>query len=95
MRAVEQTAYMVRKAGKVALVGEFKGRMNFGEADDACFFTTYVSPVEYPLAVEFLAKKVVDVKGMISHRFVLADFEQALRVANDPAEKPLKVVVTA
>ena len=95
MRAVEQTAYLVRKAGKVALVGEFKGRMNFEEADDACFFTTYLSPVEYPLAVDLLSKRLVDVKGLISHRFALADFERALQVANTPAEKPLKVVLTA
>jgi threonine dehydrogenase-like Zn-dependent dehydrogenase len=95
MRAVEQTAYLVRKAGKVALVGEFKGRMNFEEADDACFFTTYLSPFEYPLAVDLLSKRLVDVKGLISHRFALADFERALQVANTPAEKPLKVVLTA
>ena len=36
---VEQTPYLVRKAGKVALVGESKGRMNFENADEALFFT--------------------------------------------------------
>lgn len=92
-RTVEQTPFMVRKAGRVALVGEFKGRMNFGYADDACFFTTYISPVEYPLAVELLARKQVDVKGLITHRFCLADFGEAIRIADSPAEKPLKVVI--
>lgn len=94
-RTVEQTPFMVRKAGKVALVGEFRGRMNFEEANDACFFTTYISPVEYPMAVELLAKKLVDVKCLITHRFRLADFEKAIRTADDPSEKPLKVVITA
>ena len=93
--AVEQTPFMVRKAGKVALVGEFKGRMNFEEADEALFFTTYISPVEYPMAVELIAKKLVDVKCLITHRFPLSDFEKAIQTADDPSEKPLKVVITA
>jgi L-gulonate 5-dehydrogenase len=94
-RTVEQTPFIVRKAGKVALVGEFAGYLNLEDADEAVFFTTYISPVEYPLAVELIAEKTVDVKGLITHRFRLADFEKALQTANNPAEKPLKVVVTA
>ena len=93
--AVEQTPFMVRKAGKVALVGEFKGRLNFEEADEALFFTTYISPVEYPMAVELIAKKLVDVKCLITHRFPLSDFEKAMQTADDPSEKPLKIVITA
>ena len=92
-RTVEQTARLVRKAGRVALVGEFKGRMNFGNADDACFFTTYLSPIEYPLAVELVARKQVDVKGLITHRFRLVDFDEAIKTAGNPACHPLKVVV--
>lgn len=92
-RTVEQTPSMVRKAGKVALVGEFRGRMNFGDADDACFFTTYISPVEYPLAIELVSRKLVDVKGLITHRFRLGDFERAIQTADDPEEQPLKIVI--
>jgi threonine dehydrogenase-like Zn-dependent dehydrogenase len=94
-RTVEQTPFMVRKAGRVALVGESKGYLNLEDADEAVFFTIYISPVEYPLAVELIAEKTVDVKGLVTHRFRLADFEKALQTANNPAEKPLKVVVTA
>jgi threonine dehydrogenase-like Zn-dependent dehydrogenase len=32
---------------------------------------------------------------LITHRFRLADFERALRTVDNPAEKALKVVVTA
>ena len=94
-RTVERTPFLVRKAGKVALVGESKGYLNLEDADEAVFFTIYISPVEYPLAVELIAEKTVDVKGLVTHRFRLADFEKALQTANNPAEKPLKVVVTA
>jgi L-iditol 2-dehydrogenase len=91
---VEQTPLMVRKAGKVALVGEFKGRFNLEDADEALFFTSYISPVEYPMAVELIAKNIVDVKGLITHRFRLADFEKALQTADNPTEKSVKIVVT-
>jgi threonine dehydrogenase-like Zn-dependent dehydrogenase len=92
---VEQTPFMVRKAGKVALIGESKGYLNLEDADEVAFFTMYISPVEYPLAVELIAEKTLDVKGLVTHRFRLADFEKALRTVDNPAEKALKVVVTA
>jgi threonine dehydrogenase-like Zn-dependent dehydrogenase len=91
---VEQTPFLVRKAGKVALVGESKGYMNFEDADEALFFTIYISPVEYPSAVELIARKIVDVKGLITHRFKFDDFEKALQTVDNPAEKPLKVIIT-
>jgi threonine dehydrogenase-like Zn-dependent dehydrogenase len=92
---VEQTPLLVRKAGKVALVGESKGYLNLEDADEAQFFTIYISPVEYPAAVELIERKLVYVKGLITHRFRLEEFEKALAVADDPAEKPLRVIVTA
>jgi L-iditol 2-dehydrogenase len=94
VRTVEQTPFMVRKAGKVALVGESKGYLNLEDADEALFFTSYISPVEYPMAVELIAKKIVDVKGLITHRFRLADFEKALQTADNAAEKPVKIIIT-
>ncbi|MCL2475750.1 zinc-binding dehydrogenase [Candidatus Bathycorpusculum sp.] len=91
--AVEQTPFLVRKAGKVALIGESRGRLNLADADEASFFTMYISPIEYPAAVEMIARGLVDVKGLITHRFNLDEFEQALQTANTPSEKPLKVII--
>ena len=87
--------FLVKKTGKVALVGESKGFLNLEDADEASFFTIYISPVEYPAAVELIARKLVDVKGLITHRFKLDQFEEALKTVDNPAEKPLKVIVTA
>ena len=61
-RTVEQTPFLVRKAGKVALVGESAGYMDLSDADEALFFTIYISPVEYPTAVELIARKLVRCK---------------------------------
>jgi threonine dehydrogenase-like Zn-dependent dehydrogenase len=91
---VEQTPFLVRKAGQVALVGESQGYMNLEDADEALFFTIYISPVEYPAAVELIARKLVDVEGLITHRFKFDDFEKALQTLDNPAEKPLKVIIT-
>ncbi len=93
-RTVEQTPYLVRKAGKVALVGESKGNLNLEDADEAMFFTIYISPIEYPSAIELIERKLVDVKGLISHRFKLDEFEKALETVDTPSEKPLKVIIT-
>jgi len=94
-QTVEQTPFLVRKAGKVALVGESKGYLNLEDADEALFFTIYISPVEYPSAVELIARKLVDVKGMITHRFKFGEFEKALQTVDTPSEKPLKVIISS
>jgi threonine dehydrogenase-like Zn-dependent dehydrogenase len=93
-KTVEQTPFLVRKAGKVALVGESEGYLNLGDADEAQFFSIYLSPLEYPSAVELVARKLVDVKGLITHRFKLEEFERALQTLDDPSQKALKVVIT-
>ena len=91
---VEQTPYLVRKAGKVALIGEFKGFLDLERADDVSFFTTYISPVEYPIAVNLVSQKKVDVKSLITHRFKLEDFEKAIKLADNPNEGAVKVLIT-
>lgn len=93
--AVEQTPFLVRKGGRVALTGEFEGNMNFGEADEAYFFTTYISPLEYPTALDLIARKKVDLLSLITHRFKLTEFEAAIQRANSLEEKPVKIVITS
>jgi threonine dehydrogenase-like Zn-dependent dehydrogenase len=94
-KTVEQTPFLVRKAGRVALVGEFEGNMNFGDADEAFFFTTYISPLEYPTAVDLVARKKINVQSLVTHQFKMENFEEAIRTAVDPAQKAIKVLVTA
>ncbi len=94
-QTVELTPFLVRKAGRVALIGEFEGNMNFGDADEACFFTTYISPLEYPKAIDLMARKKVDVQSLITHTFKLKDFAKAIQTAANPAEKPVKVIIIA
>jgi L-iditol 2-dehydrogenase len=91
---VEQTPMLVRPAGKVALVGDFSGFVRFGVAGEAVFFSVYgPNPLQYKLALNLISKGVVDVKGLITHKFPLKDFEKAIKTANDPSLKPVKVVI--
>jgi threonine dehydrogenase-like Zn-dependent dehydrogenase len=92
-QAVEQTPFLVRKAGKVALIGESKGYLNLEDADEVQFSTIYISSVEYPAAIELIARKLVDVKGLITHRFKLDEFDKAMQTIVNPADRPLKVVI--
>lgn len=91
---VEQTPHLARKCGKVALIGESKGFLNLMDADEVQFLTMYISPVEYPQAVQLIAERKVDVAGLITHRFSLYDIENDFAAIEDPKEKALKVVLT-
>jgi threonine dehydrogenase-like Zn-dependent dehydrogenase len=93
-RTVEQTPFLVRKAGRVALVGEFEGNLNLEEADEACFFTTYISPLEYPTAIDLIARKKIELRSLVTHRFKMDDFEKAIQTANNPEDKPIKVLIS-
>ncbi len=93
-QTVEQTPFLVRSAGKVALIGESEGYLNLGNVGEALFSTVYITPIHYPLALNLISEKIVDVKGLITHRFKLVDFEQAIQTAGNIAEKPVKIVIT-
>jgi L-iditol 2-dehydrogenase len=91
---VEQTPMLVRPAGRVALVGEFSGFMKFGMAGEAIFFSVYgPNPRSYELALDLISKKIIDVKSLITHKFPLEDFQKAIKTANNPSLRPVKVVI--
>ena len=71
-----------------------KGHLNLGDSDEVQFSSIYLSPIEYPSAIELVARKLVDVKGLVTHHFRLVEFERALKTLDDPSTKALKVVIT-
>lgn len=93
---VEQTPMLVRPAGRVALVGEFSGFMKFDIAGEAIFFSVYgPNPLCYKPALDLISRKVVDVKSLITHRFSLEEFQKAIKTANNPSLRPVKVVIVS
>jgi threonine dehydrogenase-like Zn-dependent dehydrogenase len=93
-KTVEQTPFLVRKTGKVALIGESKGCLNLENADEVHFFTMYISPIEYPLAIQLITEHTLDVAGLVTHRFKLWDIENAFAAIQDPKQQALKVLLT-
>ncbi len=90
---VEQTPFLVRSAGRVALIGESRGYLNLGQAEEAFFFSSLPTPLDYPTALDFISKNIVDVKSLITHKFRLVEFEEAIQTAANPTKKPIKVVL--
>ena len=90
---VEQTPFLVRSAGRVALIGESEGYLNLGQAAEAIFFSGYLSPLKYPIALDVMSRKVVEVKSLVTHRFRLAEFKEAIQTAADTTKKPIKVIL--
>lgn len=48
----------------------------------------------FPLALDLLAKGEVNLRDLITHEFPFDQFEQAMKVALDPKEKSLKVIIS-
>lgn len=92
-QTIEKTPFLVRSAGKVALIGESEGYLDLGNVGEALFSAIYLTPIHYPLALDLISEKVVDVGGLITHKFKLVDFEQAIQTAGNFAERPVKVVI--
>ncbi|MFX1486396.1 MAG: zinc-binding dehydrogenase [Promethearchaeota archaeon] len=88
---VEQTSKLVSRTGKVALVGESSGTMKF--EGEATFFGVWLNPLKYALALDSLSKGIIDVRGLITHRFPLTDFERAIETATDTEKSPVKVIL--
>jgi len=62
-------------------------------AGEAAFFSVWLNPLEYPLALDLISGKIVDIKGLITHRFPLAEFENAIETTDDPSKRPVKVIL--
>ena len=88
---VEQTPKLVSRAGKVALVGESSGFIKF--EGEAVFFGIWLNPLKYALALDSVAKGIINVKSLITHKFPLVDFERAIETATNPAKRPVKVIL--
>lgn len=88
----KQTVYLVRPAGRVALVGTRWAPEQI--RDEAIFFHVDTwTPMDKHEAIEIVSRNVVNVKDLISHRFPLVDFDKAIETALDPSKKPLRIVI--
>jgi len=90
--SVEQSPSLARAGGRVALVGAFGGEINF--KDEVLFSNINAYTVsEKRQALKLVAKGTIDVKSMISHRFSLSEFKDAVTTALEPSKRAVKILI--
>ncbi|MBN1675090.1 MAG: alcohol dehydrogenase catalytic domain-containing protein [Kiritimatiellae bacterium] len=89
------------KGGIISLIGIGHGEQAYCRVDVNAFHfkklqlrASFASPALFtPMALRYLSEGVIDGEALISHRFSLAEIEQAMETAHDRA-RAVKVVVT-
>jgi threonine dehydrogenase-like Zn-dependent dehydrogenase len=94
---LEQAIDLSRPGASVVVVGVHKAPIQLDPLTllmkELHLIGSMAYPTEFPLVIEMLMSGKVDVAPLVSHRFALEDFLQALEVARDP-QQAAKVLVT-
>jgi threonine dehydrogenase-like Zn-dependent dehydrogenase len=85
--AVNQGLQMIRKLGtyvefSVMAAPSAVDWSIIGDQKELNIHGAHLSPYRYPLAIDYIANGKVNVADLISHRYALADFSQALETAH-------------
>ncbi len=88
---------ILRKRGRFVEFSVFSGETTvdwtvIGEKKELSIIGGHLSPKMYPVAIELLAKKKVTVDGIVTHKFPLRDFTDALKQAENGTES-IKVLL--
>jgi L-iditol 2-dehydrogenase len=98
-QSVQLAAEMVRNGGRLVLVGiprDDKLTMNHSTArrKGLTVFLSRRMKHTYPKAIELVGKGLIDLKGLVSHRFLLADAPRAFALNADYRDNVVKVMIT-
>jgi len=96
---IQQTAYMIKKGGKIVLVGMSPSEIvpfNFSKilASEAEIKTVFRYRNLYPVAIEAIASGKVDVRSMVTHKFPFCQTREALDFVVENREDVVKAVIT-
>ncbi len=88
----------LRKAGRLVVFGVYgqEATLDFNlvsEFKELEIVGGHVSPNTYPLAIEYLAKELIDWQAMVTHTFPLAQFEEAINVKSQPGVTSIKTLL--
>jgi 2-desacetyl-2-hydroxyethyl bacteriochlorophyllide A dehydrogenase len=98
VQTAEQAVHLARRGGRILFFGVVpEGRMAQVAPFDVyrkvlSILGSFVNPFSHARAVQLLSDGVVKVEGLVSHRFPVEDFAEALEAARRP--DAVKVVVT-
>jgi L-iditol 2-dehydrogenase len=88
----------LRKAGRLVVFGVYGQQatldMNIvSEFKELELVGGHLSPNTYPLAIQYLANRLVDGDLMVSHVYPLADFEEAIQAKGQPGAPSIKTLL--
>ncbi|KGX10978.1 zinc-binding dehydrogenase family protein [Burkholderia pseudomallei] len=96
-RAVGQGLAMLRKLGRFVEFSVFNDEASvdwsiIGDRKELDVLGSHLGPYMYPRAIEFIASRRIDVRGIVTHTFPLSRFADAFAVM-ERGEQSLKVVL--
>jgi 2-desacetyl-2-hydroxyethyl bacteriochlorophyllide A dehydrogenase len=88
---------LIRKAGTIVVFGVYKEPASidlnvFGEFKELNIFGGHLAPFTYSMALDLMARGLIDGDTSVTHRFALEDFEKALDQKPDQGELQIKVI---
>jgi 2-desacetyl-2-hydroxyethyl bacteriochlorophyllide A dehydrogenase len=93
---LSQAIELAKPGARVVVVGVHKGPIELNPLvlliKELHLIGSMAYPDEFPEVIEMLASGAVDVTPLVSHRFALTDFMEALAVARDP-DRATKVLI--
>lgn len=94
---VIQGLNMLRKKGRFVEFSVFSKETSvdwsiIGEKKELDVLGAHISPNTYPIAIDLLSRKLIKVKGIVTHKFPLKDFEAAFKQA-EKLDESVKVLL--
>ncbi len=89
---------VLRKAGRLVVYGVYgqEATLDFNfvsEFKELEILGGHLSPNTYPLAIKYLAERTVDWEVMVTHTFPLAQYEEAIRIKDQPGITSIKTLL--
>ena len=89
---------VLRKAGRLVVFGVYgqEATLDFNivsEFKELEILGGHVSPNTYPLAIKYLAERTVGWEVMVTHTFPLAQYEEAIRIKDEPGVTSIKTLL--
>ena len=96
-RAVNQGLAMLRKLGRFVEFSVFNDEATvdwsiIGDRKELDVLGSHLGPYMYPRAIDFIGQRKIDVRGIVTHTFPLADFKEAFETM-ERGDQSLKVVL--
>lgn len=97
-KSVPQGLDMIRKLGTFVEFGVFAEPALadwtiIGDRKELNIHGSHLGPYRYPLAIDYLAKGIIRGDLIVTHKFPLENFKDAIKIAEDPNSNSIKILI--